>query len=137
MVTVERFNTLLKKRGDVLSANVLKTPKLIAEWGANKAKSIAPRDTGALIQAISFKEAKSSESAKGTVFVRNISNIKYPGRIAARVPRYAAIQHHLGLNDYHQAKTGDPHWGFTIKREGREKFKQALNLHIQKFIGTK
>lgn len=131
---IEQFVPEFGRRVKKLQEDVVKSPSQIAEWGARRAKSIAPKDTGSLINAISWKSIPGQKESKALIFVRSATNTKHRGRYA-RVPRYAAIHHNLGLGSKYQAKTGDPHWAFTVAREGKKKFGSTISTHIQKFIG--
>ena len=108
------------------------TPQQVAEWGALKAKTIAPKDTGALIQAISWQTVAGQKTKRAMIFVREMQNPKYQG-VRGRVPRYASIHHKLPLKHPNQAKTGDPHWLFTIRNEAKDRFRRGIVGNIQGF----
>jgi hypothetical protein len=110
----------------------LKEPSKTAKYALRRARTLVPKDTGSLLQAIDVKDFKKGKNAQSLLFVRSATNPKYRGRYA-RVPRYAAIQHKLGRHSKYQAKTGDPHWAFTVRREVEKKTGKRLNLHIQQF----
>jgi len=124
-VWVPKFKQRLKR----MEKGVMETPKEVARWGVTKAKTIAPIDTGSLIQAITWKSKEGSKKGEATIYVRDSSNTKHKG-IHQRVARYSALHHAMPLKGFFQAKTRDPHWAFTIRREAKERFRKELRTKL-------
>jgi len=132
--STEAWSKAMKKNFKEYDEANLKEPAKLAAWGLSKAKAIVPKDTTSYLQALSAKVIKGNKNSKAFIFVRSMDNAKYIGK-SARVPRYAAIQHKMGRHSRYQAKTGDPHWAFTVQRAAEKKTREKINVHIQKFIG--
>ena len=123
---------LFRQKLRKLEKRIPETPKEVARWGATKAKTIAPIDTGSLIQAIAWNTTPGKKKSSATIFVRNTRNTKHRG-IYGRVPRYAALQHRMSIGAKTQAKTGDPHWMFTIQKEAKDRFRTELKKGFDEF----
>lgn len=132
MVNIDQWLPRWKKRTEELNRKINKTPGEVAQYGKLTAKQIAPRDTGSLINAISYKTTPGNKESKAQIYVKGLQNPKYPGR-RGYVPRYALIQHQMSLGARSQAKTGDPHWLFTITGLLRRKFRSDVQAHITNF----
>lgn len=121
---------VFEKRVKKLEKEIRGTPKEIARWGATKAKTFAPKDTGSLIQAISWKSTKESgNKSQALIYVRDQTNKKYYGR-SARVARYTALHHKMPESARFQAKSGEPHWAFKIRDLAKEKFGKDLRTKL-------
>lgn len=60
-------------------------------------------------------------------------------RTGGRATAYAAIHHKLSIGNHRagQARTGDPHWMFTVQEKARNDFNTTIQGHIQDFTGNK
>jgi hypothetical protein len=135
---IDRVLRRFERASNKLRENVVNEPKTQAQIGQKLARSIAPRDTGTLINAISWK-VMDTEKNKGQalIWVRPLANPEN-GRSAAR---YAAVHHKIGgrgpmtkLPHQQKASTGDFHWLFIVKDELERRYKKAIRGHIQKFV---
>ena len=132
---ITRWLPAWKNRVKQFEKKVELTPRQIAEWGALKSKTIAPRDTGALIQAISWKSLPGQKTKKAMIFVRDVSN----PRGGKRPKQYTALHHSWGgrtgplysLPNQKNPGTGDYHWLFTIRQEAKEKFRKGILSNIE------
>ena len=126
-LTIEQWLPKWKKRvRDLESENNL-TPAQVARWGANKGKTLAPVDTGTLVQAIAWKTIKSNKKPQAFIWVRPMTNPK-----GGKASKYSYI-HHKDLS-LRARRGGDLRWMFTVQKLAKEKFETDVRGHITKFI---
>ena len=69
------------------------------------------------------------------LFVRSLTNPKGGSRkTRGRASAYSAIHHLSSPSASWQAKTGDPYWMFTIRKQIEQKFNVRVRIHAQRFI---
>ena len=128
---IQSWDRKWRARQRVLESRTRAAPSTVAEWGANRAREMAPRDTTNLVQAISWRGTKKNNHAM--IFVRRgFSNPKG----GARATKYAGIMHRTSQGRARSIwKSGDPHFMFTVRNEASERFKRSLRSAVGKFLG--
>ena len=118
------------KRVAELEKKTKATPNNVAEWGAKYAKSIAPKDTTAMAQSISWTGTK-----QNTAMIYLRSGYTNP-KDHKDVKKYALIMHKTPLA---RAKkiwySGDPHYMFTVRKGAKKQFSANINTAIGEFLG--
>ena len=129
--------------------NVVSEPGKQARIGQQLGKAIAPRDTGNLISAISWKVIDQTKtSGTAMIWVRPLTgNNKWKGKYK-NAARYAAIHHSLGgrtnqyvvpitrggeVVGYNKTLNGNPKWLFIVQDELKRRYGKAIRGHIQQF----
>lgn len=115
-------------------AGVMAEPRKQAMIGQRLGRALAPRDTGVLINAISWKTFRDSkDSSTAMVWVRPLQN---RNRSAAT---YAAIHHSINpsqrsmkrLPNQKKASTGDFHWMFIVREEIKRRYGKDIQGYIR------
>lgn len=138
---IDRWLTQWRKRVSELNKKASLTPRQAAEYGAKFAKTMAPRDTGALIQAIGWKVANAEKGKKGSgeaqIIVRNSPlNPKRSGKHAR--PSYYALQHNTHPSGWkYQNETGVKRYLNVAAKRTRKKFKVDVAKVYQNFVTNK
>ena len=123
---VSRLIKTMSKGGD----KTLKAAKSSALF----AKGIAPKQTGALIQAISWKKNKNNEA---WILQRNPGhqNPARYGKAKGKPFNYAEAMRHAGRTRS-MIRTGNPDYMREAARWGRKEFSQIIRAHVTKAIKT-
>lgn len=130
ITNIKEFERRWRKIQRDIEKKTEQTPKEIARWGAVRGKQIAPLDTGSLVQAIAWQTKGKTES---WIIVRPMRNDKWKND-SGDVRRYATLHHLMRKNGRRNAKSGDPHWLFTVTREARKKFRAKLRNDLLNII---
>lgn len=116
----------LKKKFDLIIKSAEKTPTQIAEEGKKHMKSVAPRQTGALINAIV------SEGRPNVAYIRSMqpNRVNFQGRL---VP-YHVIMHltngHMGRGV--RIKSGNPRYAIETFNWLKERFATKVSENISR-----
>lgn len=102
------------------------TTKSVTEWGGKFAKAIAPKQTGALIRAITFESGGKTRAVWG----------KIESNQPKRTSSYHRMMHGLDMPDISgRIKSGDPHYMFTtatvLKKNYPKQMARAIKLAIR------
>lgn len=138
---IDRWLRKFEKDTGKFKANMVKEPEELAKMGQRLGIAIAPRDKYAtLIHAIAWKVvSKDKTNAKAAIWIKPIVHpFDNRSRLTqGRADKYATIHHMLAKGDYSrgQARTGDPHWMFTVSKELQRRYKQRVIGHLSKLRG--
>lgn len=134
---IQRWLRKFERDYGKLRKDVVDEPRLQAEYGQKLGVKLAPRDKHVtLIHAIDWKLIR-KENSKGEAMIY-VKPIVHPTdnrsrKTKGRASAYAAIHHSLPLEDFKngQARTNDPHWGFTVRDEIKRRYGGVMRSHIQ------
>lgn len=129
---IDRWLRKFERDFGATRADVLKEPELQAKLGQQLGVALAPRDQNAtLIHAIAWKvDTKDKASATAKIYVKPLVHPRWNrSRLTrGRADKYSAIHHLLGEGEYArgQARSGDPHWMFTVAKEIQRRYKTRM-----------
>jgi hypothetical protein len=126
------FQKRWKARIRELESRTKKTPGVVAQWGAAKAKTIAPVDTGTLVQSISWATNSKSKNATASIYVRRANRPGY--RDERDRTTFYAYQMHYGWPGFHPHGGKDRFFMFTTRKLVKKKFGEELRLAIGRFV---
>jgi hypothetical protein len=132
-IEVKNVDGVIKNMGNIIHWANLEIPLVteeVADWGAKFARGIAPRGTGALIQAIDVKPGRSGKSTEFTIVSRTPKSPGNPNWAGKTVP-YQVFLHRGQRGAYKgDVKTGDHKYMYTtrdvLKNKYPEKIKKSL-----------
>jgi hypothetical protein len=135
---IDKWLRKFEKKVNTLRQDVTDEPRKQAKIGQMLGKALAPKDTGTLINAISFKVMeKGKTSARAMIWVQPLPNPK-GGKHAGR---YASIHHQINpgqksmptLPGQKKPSTGDFHWAYIVKEELARRYGIAMRNHVKRF----
>lgn len=130
MLSPEAWLREFRIKTNRLRRDLENTPGDAAEWGANEAARIAPKQTTTLVQAINFKTIGNSDKKTAMIYIRPIEN-----PTGGRTTKYAAIMHRKGgKNVWH---SGDRYFMFTTRKAVAKKFDTKVRFAVGRFLGKK
>jgi hypothetical protein len=129
---IDKWLRRFEKKVNTTRTKIVNEPGKQARVGQQLGKALAPRDTGTLINAISWKVLdKSKTSGTAMIWVRPLQNQHTTAN------KYATIHHRIGdrgplkqLPWQKKASTGDFHWMFIVQDELGRRYKKTILDHI-------